>query len=102
MQICIVYSTFPDNISAQHAIKFLLENKIIACANSQSIQSNYIWDNAIKIESETAVIFKTVISNEVVLKETLVKIHPYSVSCIISYHVDCNESYFQWMNDSLK
>lgn len=102
MEIFVLYSTFPDTKSVNNIVQYLLENKIIACANSHVIISHYIWENEIKNENEIAVIFKTSLAKQIQLEKKLTELHPYSIPCFLSYKVKCNETYYKWVYERLK
>ncbi|MCP4445860.1 MAG: divalent-cation tolerance protein CutA, partial [Myxococcales bacterium] len=59
----LVYCTFPDPESAQHAARDLVEQRLAACVNIlDSVRSVYRWEDKVCQEQECLTITKTTAS----------------------------------------
>ena len=101
MSFITVYITNPNEKAAQVLTQQLLEKKIIACANLFPIQSSYWWQGTIERESEWVALVKTIPENWPGLKESILKLHPYEVPCIMKTEVEANEAYEDWIKKSV-
>jgi len=98
----IVYITCKDGKEAVKISKYLLEKKLIACANMHPIRSMYWWKKKIVDEKETVIIAKTVEKNYNKIKKEVSKIHSYDVPCILKIDAEANESYDRWVKEEVK
>jgi len=98
MSFSIIYTTHESEAAAKKICDQLLNQKLIACANSFPITSAYWWQGAIQQEGEWVSIVKT--TNELwdTLRTTIEKIHPYDVPCIMKINAEANEAYEQWIS----
>ncbi len=97
MKTIFVYITAPSRAEARKIAKYLLDKKLIACANIHKIESLYRWKGKMADESEWVLVCKTVGKNyQKIVKETE-KIHSYSVPCVIKIPAFSNDKYFKWV-----
>ncbi len=96
-----IYITNPSKEKAAEIAKYLLKERLIACANIFSINSLYWWENTIADENEFVLIAKTTEENFEVVKREVEKIHPYSIPCIVKIPVSSNEKYFAWLKGEI-
>ena len=97
MRFALVYITHPGEETAREISNLLLEKRLIACANIFPITSAYWWQGAIQREGEWVSIVKTSLDKWDLLKEEVLRIHPYEVPCILKMEVEANEAYYQWI-----
>lgn len=87
---------------AKKAASYLLEKKLIACANYFPIKSSSCWTGKIAECDEVVSIVKTKKENWEELKKEVKKLHSYEVPCIIKIDVEANEEYENWINSGLE
>lgn len=98
-----VYITNPTREEAKNIASYLIENKLIACANIFGpINSVYSWEGKIVDEEEFVLIAKTIEKNFENVKREVEKIHSYKVPCIIKVNVAGNKKFFEWLNEVIK
>lgn len=101
MSFIVVYVTHSDADSASAIVESLLHEKLIACANTFPITSNYWWESATQNEKEIVTLLKTKKDNWKRLKKKIIELHPYDVPCIIKWTVKANNEYEQWIEKCL-
>ncbi len=94
----MIYVTHPSTESARKISSALLEKKLIACANTFPITSNYSWEGEIKEEEEFVSILKAKRDNFDLIKKEIEKIHEYDVPCITKIDVSANSAFDNWVN----
>ena len=55
---CLITTTFPDEQSAKTVIQFLLEQKLAACIQMQTVQSFYTWEGELCESHEQLLLIK--------------------------------------------
>lgn len=98
MTFIMLYVTHENMEEAQKVANYLLENKLIVCANYFPIQSSYWWNNKITNSNEIVSILKTRKDNWEKIKLKIEELHPYDVPCIIKLDVEANSSYESWID----
>ncbi len=99
MAIISVYVTFPDEKSAMDVSSRLLDEGLVACANSFPVNSLYVWDSVRQNDRELAVLFKSRPGLWPTLRKRIEQLHPYDVPAVIKYDVEANEAYENWVRD---
>jgi len=99
MVFIILYVTFPNIEEAKKVSKYLIEKRLIACANFIPINSMYRWDNKIQDENETVALLKTKIDNHKLVEKEIKNLHSYDCPCIIKLDVEANKEYEEWIQD---
>lgn len=94
------YITHPDEDTARRIASHLVEIRLAACANVFPVKSTYWWEGALHQEGEWVSVLKTRPGLEFALAETVQKMHPYEVPCILRFEVRANAAYEQWIVDS--
>ena len=102
MNFIFVYITNPTKEEAKKIAKYLLEKKLIACANIFPIDSLYLWKGKIADENEFVLIAKTTEDKFEKVKNEVEKMHSYSIPCVIKIPVSSNKKYFDWLISNLK
>lgn len=95
------YMTCANQDEARQIVRVLLEKKLIACANIlPSMTACFQWENEMKEEAETAVIFKTTRSAFKPIEAIVQDMHSYDCPCVIA--LDIAQGYgpfLQWISD---
>lgn len=99
MSFIIIYTTHENPKAANAITSYLLQKKLIACANVLPIEACYWWQGGITSASECVAILKTRTEYWQRVRDEIERIHPYDVPCIIKIEVEANESYEQWIRD---
>ncbi|HHH53533.1 MAG TPA: divalent-cation tolerance protein CutA [Bacteroidetes bacterium] len=97
MAFLILYVTYKNKDEAKKVGNYLLEKKLIACANYFPIESAYWWNGKIESGDEYVSILKTRQEYWETVKDEIEKIHPYDVPCIIKFKVEANKEYEKWI-----
>jgi periplasmic divalent cation tolerance protein len=98
----LVYIPNPTKKWAEKIAKFLLEKKLIACANIFEIDSFYWWQKNIEKAKEFLLIGKTIDKNYKKIKKEVEKIHPYKIPCVLKIKAGVNERYLNWLKNEIK
>jgi len=102
MGFILIYVTYPNKEESDKAIKYLIENKLIACANSFPITATSNWTGKVVECGEFISIMKTRKENWEKVRDEIKKIHSYKVPCIMKIDVEANEDYEKWVDDETK
>ena len=92
-----IYITNPNIEEAKRISRYLLEKRLIACANIFPITSMYWWEGEIEEGEEVVLIAKTVESKYESVKNAVSEIHTYDIPCIAKLDVSINEQYSDWI-----
>ncbi|RJO59736.1 divalent-cation tolerance protein CutA [Candidatus Parcubacteria bacterium] len=102
-KIAFLYITNPSPSVAKKIAKFLLKEKLIACANIYpKVKSLYYWRGKLVEETEVILIAKTVPKKYRDIVKLVEKIHPYSTPCIIKLTVEANKKYSAWLKKQIQ
>lgn len=95
----VVFSTFPDAVTARTVCAALVSERVVACANIlPSIISLYRWEGELKEDPETLAILKLPAEGFNALEEKLTALHPYEVPEIVALPVAAvNSAYLAWV-----
>lgn len=95
--IIFLYITNSTRNNAEKIATWLLEKRLVACANITPITSMYRWEGKIVSEGEVVLLLKTIPSLVQAVTDEVSSIHPYTVPCIVAIPAQANESYFSWV-----
>ncbi len=100
-QFRIVFATCGNNAEAKTIATYLLENKLIACANIlPDIESMYLWEGKLETTRETKLILKTKAEKVASVIQAVKKLHSYDVPEIQVVDVATgNLAYFNWIDE---
>jgi periplasmic divalent cation tolerance protein len=95
----LVFSTFPDEVTARKICAILVAEDLVTCGNIlPPITSIYRWQGELKEEGETLVILKLPTEGFSALEEKLTLLHPYEVPEIVAIPVTAvNPAYLAWV-----
>ena len=79
-----VYTTAPDEKSAEEIAKQVVEAKLAACCNFWPVRTIYSWEGKMKDDTEHVIFIKTTKKKFKDLEKYIVKNHPYSMPAIVS------------------
>ncbi len=102
MQITLFYIPVSTQSEATAVGRKTIENHLAACVNVFPIQSIFPWEGAIQNEGEYVLVLKTIPSLKDQLRDFISDHHPYDVPCIISWDVEVNEAYGEWILKNLE
>ncbi|MEM2954730.1 MAG: divalent-cation tolerance protein CutA [Candidatus Nanoarchaeia archaeon] len=97
----LCYIPCKDKKEAEKIAKFLLDKKLIACANIFPIISISKWTKKIRAIKEHILIVKTN-KNFNAIKKEIEKIHSYKIPCILEIKVKANDKYDKWVRSEVK
>lgn len=97
--ICLIYSTFPSQESAEAAAREMVARKLVACANIlPGMVSFYEWEGALERGEEVVMLIKTTRTAAQDVIATLAALHPYEVPAIVTLPVTGGlPAYLDWM-----
>ncbi len=101
--IVLLYTTFPDQKTAEKICEELVSTRLIACANIMSpIKSLYWWKGKVENTAEVPAYLKTTKAMYSKLLDRLTAIHPYEVPCLIEIPAErVNPAYAQWLRSEI-
>lgn len=97
MQIITLYVTHKNKEEADKVVNYLLEKRLIACANFSTIESRHWWKGKIENGEEVVTLLKTRKENYEIVRDEILKIHPYETPCILRVETESNDSYANWV-----
>ncbi|PMQ01608.1 MAG: divalent-cation tolerance protein CutA [Dictyoglomus sp. NZ13-RE01] len=99
----LVFCTTKDSEEAYNLANFLLDEKLIACANIvPNIRSLYFWKGSKEDTNEYLLIMKTVESKFPNLVKKIKEKHSYELPEIIAIPVsNADPEYVKWIEESL-
>lgn len=97
MNIITLYVTHKNQEEADKVVNFLLEKRLIACANFFPVNSVYQWEGKIEHQTEVVSFLKTREENFEIVRDEILKIHSYETPCILKINAEVNESYGAWI-----
>lgn len=99
----VVFVTVGNKKEAKKISQKILERKLAACVNIvPSISSYYWWKGKVDSSKEVLLIIKTKKELFNKLKNSIKKIHSYSIPEIIALPIEFgNSEYLNWIDDSL-
>ncbi len=102
--VVAVYLTFPDEASADHVARVLVEARHAACVNVlPGARSVYRWEGSVHVEAEVVAIAKTTAERVPALAEAVRAAHPFDVPCVVAYPaVGGLEAYLEWVRDETR
>ena len=102
MTFTFFYVTAKDKREARHISKYLLQKRLIACANLFPIESLYWWKGKIVEGKEIVLILKTIKSKVVQVRQEIEKLHSYEIPCITEIEVKPNQKDGEWMEEQCR
>ena len=99
----IISTTFETRDDAENLARFLLEKRLIACAQiSAPCQSLYWWQGQITKAAEILLTMKTDRSLYAKIEKIIKMKHPYIIpEIVVTAIVGISEEYLNWLNGEL-
>ncbi len=96
----LVFTTVPDEETAENISQHLVENRLAACVTRTAVcKSIYWWQGKITKDNEHILFIKTQSNSYPELEKTLLTIHPYTVPEIIAVSlIKGFGKYLDWLN----
>jgi len=91
-----VYTTVPNEETANEMAHELVENRVAVCVNTHEVSSTYRWKGEVIEEDEVALDIKTALPFDEA-RESVVEKHPYDVPAVLRREVKANEPYAEWV-----
>lgn len=83
-KIALVYTTISSLSDAEALAGEIVNQKLAACVNIfPGVVSIYSWKNNVEKSQECGLLFKTALDKKLVLKDWLIKNHPYETPAIL-------------------
>ena len=99
----IILTTTETPAQAEQIAKSLLEKKLAACIQVQTIKSYYIWENKSCNSDECLLLIKTASDKYAAIEKHLKSIHPYKLPEIIELPITAGSAeYFNWISNSIE
>ena len=100
---CLVYITVANELDGKNLAKLALQKKLIACANLYpEIKSIFEWNNELKIEKETVLIFKTTEEKYNKLENLIIKNHNYETPCVLKLPItEGHKDFLDWIKNTV-
>jgi periplasmic divalent cation tolerance protein len=95
--ITLFYTTHPSQAAAQYCANYLLESRLVACAQVFAAESAYWWQGDLAREGEFVALFKTRPDLIALVEAAVTALHSYQVPCIIHWAVQANAAYEKWV-----
>ncbi|GAB6260408.1 divalent-cation tolerance protein CutA [Photobacterium sp. R1] len=97
---CVVMTTFSDESVGEKLIHSLLNQKLAACVQVQSIDSYYHWKGQIQSDQEKLVIIKTTTDLYQAVEADILANHNYETPEIICLPIrDGYRTYLNWIRE---
>lgn len=100
---CIVTTTVDSEEIAEKITTVLLQARLVACVQAQTIQSSYHWNGQIEQSSEILLQMKSRSVHFDSIKQTIRDLHTYDIPEIIMIPIqNANKDYLAWMDREVK
>jgi len=100
---CIITTTIDDKDIATQITTTLLQDHLVACVQSHTVQSKYHWNGTLETNEEILLQMKTKASLFDEVKVQIEALHSYDVPEIIMTPIlHGNESYLKWIDEETK
>ena len=93
-----VYTTVPDEETAERMARELVEEGVAACVNYHAVSSVYRWEGDVVEEGEYALDVKTSLPYDEV-REKIDEVHPYDLPAVLRTETEANRAYDEWVGE---
>ena len=95
-----VYTTAPDEKTAETLAEEIVVAKLGACCNFWPIKTIYSWEGELRKDTEHIILIKTSKTKYEELEKYIVKNHPYSMPAVVSLPWDdAHKPFKDWVNN---
>ena len=96
-----VYTTAPDEKSAETLAKDIVESNLGSCCNFWPVRTIYSWKGELRSDTEHIILIKTSKKKFKELEKYIVKNHPYSMPAVVSLPWDdAHKPFKDWVNNN--
>lgn len=96
----LIYTTVETTQQAEHLAEALIQEHLIACANSWPIQSMYTYKGEFIKNHEIGVYLKTSTEKHDAAYKRLVELHPYECPAIITLNAEhVHPAFAHWVKE---
>ena len=96
----IVITTAADHAGAKKITEALVQAKLAACVQFQSIESFYFWEGKVCNDPEILMLIKSKTSDYDQVEKTIKKNHSYDTPEIIRVNIDGgSKEYLSWISE---
>ncbi len=100
-KVLLLITTVPNELLAEQIARELIKGKLAACVSIKEIKSIYNWQGNIEENKEIEITIKSLPENLNELSFILKEKTTYEVPELIYKIFDSENSYFQWMKESI-
>ncbi|MDR1311231.1 MAG: divalent-cation tolerance protein CutA [Burkholderiaceae bacterium] len=102
--VLLVYSTVPDEETAQRIARQLVEQRLAACVSClPQVHSVYHWQGKVEEARETVLMIKTTRSRFQPMADRLRLLHPYDIPELIAVPVAAGlPDYLNWIQEETR
>ena len=100
-KVLLLVTTVPNQLLANNIARELIESQLAACISIKQIQSIYKWQGDIEENKEFEITIKSLPKNLNKLTLILKSRITYEVPQLIYKIFDSENSYFQWIKESI-
>lgn len=98
----MVLTTVANTEQADKLINAVLENRLAACVQTQTIGSHYVWDGKVCNDQEVLLIIKSTNEAYARLERTIVAYHDYEVPQIVAVPIEAGyRPYLNWLKKNV-
>ena len=99
-----IQTTFPDAASAREVAQFLVESRLVACAQvAPTIESSYVWQGEICCETEALLLCKTRANLFSTLRAVIAARHSYKCPQIVGMPLEfISPDYEEWLDAQIQ
>ncbi|GAB3521257.1 divalent-cation tolerance protein CutA [Photobacterium alginatilyticum] len=102
-QYCMVMTTFSDEVIGKKIIHSLIEKRLAACVQVQSIESYYHWKGEVNQDQEKLVMIKTTTALYSEVEAEILANHDYETPEIIQLPISAGlADYLSWIRSECK
>ncbi|WP_337244018.1 divalent-cation tolerance protein CutA [Luteimonas sp. gir] len=101
MPVLTCLNTCPDDATAQHVARALVDARLAACVNLvPGVTSIYRWQGQVQSDAEVLLVIKTTADRLEALTERLRALHPYDTPALVALPVAGGlADYLRWVDD---
>ena len=99
----MIYITCKTGEEARKIASYLLDNRLIACANIFPANSLYRWENKIEDAKEMVIIAKSIKEKFNEIEKEVKRLHSYKTPGIVMIEISkSNKEYLDWVKDEVE
>ena len=96
---CLVMTTLPSEAQAEELARALVQARLAACVQVQTIRSFYVWKEESHADPEWLLLIKTRAARYAELEQYLLAHHPYETPEIVQLPITAGSAaYLDWVS----